>query len=218
MIHESVPHCVIPQTRDAFSLDDQWMAAVEASRTLRPPVLRRVLDNVELSTGWATVPFLPPTQQVYDLASVLDVDDGQDWWEEADVAKHYELMESPSRARVDELLRIGATEVGTAFRRTRREKPRTEVRFDIAGCLRTPKGGSAKQLVVAIIKGRLKMRWTSPVEYARLQGAGDFNITVPPIQAMYDFGDAVCVPAISWIDANILTPVFEASAVATAVA
>jgi hypothetical protein len=26
---------------------------------------------------------------------------------------------------------------------------------------------------------------------------------------MYGFGDAVCVPAIAWIDRNILTPVYE---------
>jgi DNA (cytosine-5)-methyltransferase 1 len=52
----------------------------------------------------------------------------------------------------------------------------------------------------------------SAVEYARLQGAGDFKITVPPQQAMYEFGDAVCVPAIAWIDRHILTPVFEKTA------
>jgi DNA (cytosine-5)-methyltransferase 1 len=51
----------------------------------------------------------------------------------------------------------------------------------------------------------------SAVEYARLQGAGDFNITVPPTQAMYGFGDGVCVPAIRWIDRNILSPVFDAA-------
>jgi DNA (cytosine-5)-methyltransferase 1 len=104
------------------------------------------------------------------------------------------------------------------FRRTRREKPRTEVRFDIAGCLRTPKGGSAKQIVIAILDGKLKMRWMSAVEYARLQGAGDFKITVPPQQAMYGFGDGVCVPAIRWIDRHILTPVFNAAVGAPAVA
>jgi DNA (cytosine-5)-methyltransferase 1 len=72
-----------------------------------------------------------------------------------------------------------------------------------------PKGGSAKQLVIAIDGGRLRMRWMSAVEYARLQGAGDFRITVPPLQAMYGFGDAVCVPAVAWIDRHVLTPVYE---------
>src|SRR5690242_6520064 len=96
---------------------------------------------------------------------------------------------------------------GTA--RCCKSKARTEVRFDVAGCLRTPKGGSAKQLVIAIDGGRLRMRWMSAVEYARLQGAGDFRITVPELQAMYGFGDAVCVPAVSWIDRHVLTPVYE---------
>jgi len=119
------------------------------------------------------------------------------------------MMEPPSRERVDRFLRGGQVAVGTAFRRTRRGKTRTEVRFDIAGCLRTPKGGSAKQIVVAIQKGELRMRWMNAKEYARLQGAGNFNITVPPLQAMFGFGDAVCVPAIEWIDTNILTPAFD---------
>lgn len=99
--------------------------------------------------------------------------------------------------------------MGTAFRRTRRGKTRCEVRYDLAGCLRTPKGGSAKQIVVATSGGKLQMRWMSPREYARLQGVADFPITVPAIQAMYGFGDAVCVPAIEWIDQSLLTPVFR---------
>lgn len=44
------------------------------------------------------------------------------------------------------------------------------------------------------------MRFMTPREYARLQGVPDnFPITVPVNQALYGFGDAVCVPAIEWI-------------------
>ena len=32
---------------------------------------------------------------------------------------------------------------------------------------------------------------------------------MPPLQAMYGFGDAVCVPAVAWIDRHVLTPVYE---------
>ena len=53
------------------------------------------------------------------------------------------------------------------------------------------------------------MRWMSAREYARLQGAPHYRITVPELQAMYGFGDAVCVPAIAWIDSNILTPIAD---------
>jgi DNA (cytosine-5)-methyltransferase 1 len=89
---------------------------------------------------------------------------------------------------------------------------RNEVRFDgLTGCLRTPRGGSAKQIVVVAGKGTLRMRWMSPVEYARLQGADDFNIKVGVQQALFGFGDAVCVPVIKWLDRNILTPIYDSA-------
>ena len=86
-----------------------------------------------------------------------------------------------------------------------------EVRFDgVAGCLRTPRGGSARQIVLAAGQGRLRLRWMSPREYARLQGAGDYRW--PPDTAdsrvLFGFGDAVCVPAVQWIDDHVLTPYY----------
>jgi len=48
-------------------------------------------------------------------------------------------------------------------------------------------------------------------DIAWLQGVPKYRITVPPIQAMYGFGDAVCVPAITWLDEHILTPVYESA-------
>ena len=89
---------------------------------------------------------------------------------------------------------------------------RTEVRFDgLAGCLRTPRGGSGKQIVVAIDAGRLRMRWMSPREYARLQGAPDFPLVGGRNQQLFGFGDAVCVPAIQWVDRQVLTPLYESA-------
>lgn len=206
---------LIRQESKRFRLDDPWHEVIERTASVRPNGLRPMYDRINLPTGWATLDFPVPSQADYDLSDVLDLDAKQEWWSPADTDKHYDMMEPPSRSRVDELMNKNATAVGTAFRRTRRGKTRTEVRFDVAGCLRTPKGGSAKQIVVAIIKGKLRMRWMSAREYARLQGAGDFNINVPPIQAMYGFGDAVCVPAVKWIDQHILTPVFESATVTT---
>ena len=88
-----------------------------------------------------------------------------------------------------------------------------EVRFDgLAGCLRTPKGGSARQIVVATIDGQLRMRWMTPREYARLQGVPEFPLVGTSTQQLWAFGDAVCVPAIRWIDRNVLTPLVTALA------
>jgi DNA (cytosine-5)-methyltransferase 1 len=45
----------------------------------------------------------------------------------------------------------------------------------------------------------------SAIEYARLQGVPEFRFDVPEQQAMYGFGDAVCMPAVKWIDENLLS-------------
>lgn len=93
----------------------------------------------------------------------------------------------------------------TAFRRVRNGKSMAEIRFDgIAGCLRTPKGGSAKQIVLEVGKGEINIRHLTPRECARLMGADDFKISGTSNEALFGFGDAVCVPVISWIAENYL--------------
>jgi DNA (cytosine-5)-methyltransferase 1 len=54
------------------------------------------------------------------------------------------------------------------------------------------------------------MRVMTPREYARLQGVPDeYPITANGVQALTGFGDAVCVPVISWIAKHILNPLAE---------
>ena len=85
-----------------------------------------------------------------------------------------------------------------------------ELRTDgIAGCLRTPRGGSGRQILFAAGRGRFAVRLLTARECARLMGADDFKINVPLNQALFGFGDAVCVPVIGWIAQNYLNPVWE---------
>lgn len=81
----------------------------------------------------------------------------------------------------------------------------------IAGCLRTPKGGSSRQILLAMGKGKLRVRLMTPVEYGRLMGSPDYKITVPDNQAYFGFGDAVCVPVLQWIGENVLNPLLTTS-------
>ena len=146
------------------------------------------------------------------LADVLDGGDHHAWWSTANVTKHLESMQLPSRQRLDSFVGTEGVHLGTAFRRTRLGKARLEVRFDVAGCLRTPRGGSGRQVVVRVGRGRIDMRWMTAREYARLQGADDFPIRVPERQALFGFGDAVCVPVIEWLDQHLLTPLADSIA------
>lgn len=192
-------------------LADGWLEVVErAHPSIRPRRLVDLMHSIELPTGWTAFDVPSPQGCRPELAELIDRDDEQEWWDQAAVAKHHDMMNSRHRKRVDDMLSAGETFVGTIYRRKRAGKTQAEVRFDgVAGCLRTPKGGSAKQIVIAIDRGRLRLRWMSAREYARLQGAETFPLVANNIQNLTGFGDAVCVPVIRWIDEHVLTPVFE---------
>lgn len=193
--------------KKGFQLGDPWFEAIGSRPDIRPSQLQKAMTQINLKTGWVAfnLPSLP--SRPHTLDETIDVDEGQEWWDDVAVKKHLDMMHDYHRREIETLLASGEKRVVTIFRRKRHGSMRAEVRFDgLAGCLRTPKGGSARQIVLAVNKGKLRMRWMSPREYARLQGAADYPITVEKNQAMYGFGDAVCVQAVKWIDDNILTP------------
>ena len=102
--------------------------------------------------------------------------------------------------------------VATGYRRTRNGKQCLELRFDgVAGCLRTPEGGSSKQFLVVKRGGELHARVISPREAARLMGAPD-NFVLPEKanDAYKAMGDAVAAPVASFIGREILVKLAEA--------
>lgn len=201
----------VAQRQDAWFADAWTDAMALAGKKLRPPKLVEAMRDAVLPTGWMAYPLKEPRCSQPALSRLIDSDDSQDWWDEEAVRKHHDMMSDRHRATVDGLIAASRTAVGTIYRRKRYGKTRAEVRFDgTAGCLRTPKGGSARQIVIVIDKGRLRMRWMSPREYARLQGADSFRLVKNTNQNLYGFGDGVCVPVIEWIDRHVLTPNFNA--------
>lgn len=176
---------------------------------LRPDSLLRLMGNTSLPTGWATLALRPPKQVRYSLADFIDFGDDQDWWDKPATDKHYKMLSDLHRRDVERRVKDGGLHVGTVFRRCRYEEMRAEVRFDnLAGCLRTPRGGSARQIVMVIDEGRVRFRWMSAREYARLQGVPDFTLAENTIQSLFGFGDGVCVPVVRWVDEHILSPIY----------
>jgi len=98
--------------------------------------------------------------------------------------------------------------VFTGYRRIRNGRQVLEIRFDgLAGCLRTPNGGSSRQVVVARIGYEYKTRLLTVAEAAALMGVrksyklpGSYN---DGYRAM---GDAVAVPAAQYLSRNLLAP------------
>lgn len=208
--HESLSSDRLLREGSGGLLGDGWQAAIDAGGALRPDSLVRLMRRTRLQTGWATLALRPPKQVQYELAAVIDIDEKQEWWDKATTDKHYKMLSELHLREVERRRSVGGVHVGTVFRRCRHDEMRAEVRFDnLAGCLRTPRGGSARQIVLVIDNGTVRFRWMSPREYARLQGAPDFPLAENTIQSLFGFGDGVCVPVIQWIDENVLTPIFE---------
>ena len=129
------------------------------------------------------------------------------WWDAA--RSEYLLSQMVGRHReiAEVAIRKRRWTYGTVFRRVRNGSTAAELRMDgIAGCLRTPRGGSARQILFKAGYGRYQCRLLTGRECARLMGADDYRIEVPANQALFGFGDAVCVPAIEWIVTHYLMP------------
>lgn len=153
------------------------------------------------------LPPLPRTSP--SLSDILEdlSDESSFWWN--DQRRDY-LVSQMSERHADQLRRMVETQrwsYGTVFRRVRKGKSMAELRTDgVAGCLRTPRGGSGRQILVQAGYGKVRVRLLTPRECARLMGADDFVVDVPLNQALFGFGDAVCVPVIAWIARHCLNP------------
>ncbi len=144
----------------------------------------------------------PPQGTTKRLIDVLEdvpaIDDT--WWSQEQVSTLVEAMHERHASRVGELLAGQRDGVGTMYRRVRNKRTVGELRSDkIAGCLRTANGGSSVQFLVDCRSGIARIRPLNGREYARLQGADAFPISVGRRQAQIAFGDAVCVPAVRWL-------------------
>jgi len=133
-----------------------------------------------------------------------------DWWSRQRAEYLLNQMSERHRTIADKMIEGKKTTHGTVFRRVRHGRSMAELRTDgIAGCLRTPRGGSGRQILFAAGKKRYAVRLLTPRECARLMGADDFRIAVSLNQALFGFGDAVCVPVIRWIAEHYLTPAWK---------
>jgi DNA (cytosine-5)-methyltransferase 1 len=177
--------------------------------SIRPDRLAWIHFDDSLETHVTPIDAIPELKMsgFTNLAEVLDDSDSR-WWNEDRVGKFTASMSVGQHDRLNKLIHSADTVARTAYRRTRNGKPVWELRGDdIAGCLRTARGGSSKQAVAFLGKGRIRIRWMTGKEYAALQGAQDFKLdSFSESQIQYAFGDAVAVPAVEWLMKNAVIP------------
>jgi DNA (cytosine-5)-methyltransferase 1 len=178
---------------------------------MRPKALASfIFSHAEIQWNIRKLPSLPfRTTSLEDILEDLPSYSSY-WWNKERTEYLMGQMSEKHRNRLSQMRGMKKTSFGTIFRRVRKGKSMAELRTDaIAGCLRTPRGGSGRQILIQAGFGKVQARLLTPRECARLMGANEFSINVPLNQALFGFGDAVCVPVVTWIAFNYLNPLFE---------
>ena len=151
---------------------------------------------------------VPPTRDTSLTDIIEDLPSAApEWWSEERSSYLLKQMSQRHRRTAAKMILGQGWSYGTVFRRVRNGKSMAELRTDnVAGCLRTPRGGSGRQILLKAGKGKYFARLLTPRECARLMGADGFHISATLNQALFGFGDAVCVPVVEWIAKYYLNP------------
>lgn len=198
---------------NSFAQNDLLQEYNLRSTDARP---KKILDYInrhqDIDWYFHRLPNLPT--RVVNIAEVID--DTAEWWPKERTQYLYDQLHEHQRKIVDDTIGGSTYRYFAAFRRMRvrdgRSQSTVELRMDdIAGCLRTPKGGSARQIIVRAGKGRFDARLINGQEAASLMGATGFKIpsSLSLNQALFGFGDAVCVPVLEWLGAQYFNSLLE---------
>jgi DNA (cytosine-5)-methyltransferase 1 len=142
--------------------------------------------------------------------------EGVSWHDLADTKKLLAMMNPANLAKVHSAQRRCKRFVGAIYKRTRHEDgqkfQRAEVRFDeIAGCLRTPGGGSSRQTIMLVHGDKIRSRLLSPREAARLMGLPeDYVLPERYNEAYHLAGDGVAVPVVRHLADCLFNPLLGA--------
>jgi DNA (cytosine-5)-methyltransferase 1 len=178
------------------------------SSVLRPPALMNFIHEHK-DIVWNLSNIVKPPARIVRLTDILEplADNDPQWWSRERAEYFLNQMSKRHRTIAEEMISRQRFSYATAFRRVRNGFSMAEIRVDgIAGCLRTPRGGSGRQILFKAGFGKYAVRLLTPRECARLMGADDFKISGSLNQALFGFGDAVCVPVVRWIAEKYLNP------------
>ncbi len=159
---------------------------------------------------WWSLP--APTAHNMRLVDLIEEDPGDPpWHRPEETARLIGLMSPANLRKLEAAKAAGVRMVGTIYRRTRLDETgakvqRAEVRFDgIAGCLRTPGGGSSRQFIMVVDGARVRTRLLSGREAARLMGLPDDYILPARYNDAYHLlGDGLAVSAVRFLRMHLL--------------
>lgn len=214
----------VPQSRPrlfvigvrADVLIDPALLSPEPLEPFHTRALRRAVEalpaTVRANMLWWNVP--TPGHRVRTFADEIEENPTSVTWHTATETERLLAKMSPvNKAKVAAAVRAGRRMVGGVYNRTRLDErgvkvQRAEVRFDdVSGCLRTPAGGSSRQVILVIDGKKIRSRLISARETARLMGLpDDYKLPKNYNEAYHLTGDGVVVDVVRHLAQHILEP------------
>jgi DNA (cytosine-5)-methyltransferase 1 len=217
-VPQSRPRVFFVAVRNGEKIPEE-LSATEPDSTWHPEALVAARSGMSAAArkNWVWWNLRRPSPRNTVFADLIEEKPTGVRWHTAEET-HYlmSLMSDVNLRKVDAMKRLDRRVVGGVYRRTRfdengKKRQRAEVRFDdIAGCLRTPAGGSSRQTIMVVEGNKVRSRLLSAREAARLMGLDD-SYTLPDRynDAYHVCGDGVAVPVVRHIAEQILRPILE---------
>ncbi len=213
-VPQSRPRVFVVALRKDLRVDHLVQSAPSGPFHTRKIVKFHETANKTIRDAWLWLKCPPVAHRNGTLIDLIDDTPDTPWLTKRETARLLNMMSPPSRDRVSAALQSDVPVAGTLYKRGRPTKTgairqRAEVRFDgIAGCLRTPAGGSSRQTLLIAEAGELRARLLSSKEAMRLMGLPDTYKAPLRYNAAYKvFGDGVAVPIVCYLDQMIFQPV-----------
>jgi DNA (cytosine-5)-methyltransferase 1 len=220
-VPQSRPRLFIIGVREDIAIPDALTRAEPAApchtRSLRV-AYDRLTKKARESWVWWNIP--APAKRNSCFADLIEENPTSiAWHTPSETRQLLRMMSDINLDKVEAAKETGRLMVGAIYKRTRFDEDdekvqRAEIRFDdIAGCLRTPAGGSSRQLILVVRGQEVRSRLISTRETARLMGLpeeyklpGNYN------EAYHLTGDGVVVPVVRHLAAHLLEPILETAA------
>jgi len=192
------------------------------------PALQRAFERVDKTVldqrVWWNVPE-PDRRNASFVDLIEEHPTGVRWHTAAERDRLLAMMSPVNLAKLEKAKKAGRRMVGGVYRRTRIDEngekvQRAEVRFDdVAGCLRTPAGGSSRQVIIVVDGQKVGSRLISSRETARLMGLDDeYQLPDNYNEAYHLTGDGVAVQVVRHLAQHIFEPLTRPSKPAKAAA
>lgn len=189
----------------------------EPSPLWHPRSLLTAHSNTPASArkGWVWWSLPSPVKRSSSFASFIEDDPSDvDWHTTVETEELLAKMSELNIAKVEAAKMLNRRCVGAIYKRTRLDESgykvqRAEVRFDdVAGCLRTPAGGSSRQLILVVEGLTVRSRLISGRETARLMGLSeDYKLPTKYNETYHLTGDGVVVPVVRYLAEHLFEPI-----------